>query len=274
MDYPLRPLQERMVPLLEAFDTMCRRHGLTYWIWAGTQLGAARHGGFIPWDDDMDVAMPREDYDRLVANASRWLPEPLQMVCAQTDSRYPFPFGKIQDTSTTLVERAHMPYVGGIYMDVFPVDGVPSGRLARWRAFTQYEYYKRILYLLYRDPYRHGRGPSSWIPLLVRRIYTLSGVQRRINRLLHRHPYRSAATVADYDDGSRGAMPRRVLEGQARTRFEGREVSGVPHPEQYLAQKYGPDYLTPPPGPKRRSHCFHYLDLDRPFSQYRPQDPS
>ena len=123
-------------------DKTCQTHGLTYYIWAGTMIGAVRHHGFIPWDDDIDIAMPREDYDRLIAHCREWLPEPLEMICAEDDSSYPLPFAKIQDASTTLIERKHMDYVGGIYIDVFPIDGVPKlvgavalpkALYARWR---------------------------------------------------------------------------------------------------------------------------------------------
>ena len=103
--YDIRPLQLRMLRVVEAVDRCCRDHGLRYYIWAGTQLGAVRHKGFIPWDDDIDIAMPRPDYEQLIAHSREWLPAPYEFVCAETDAAYPLPFGKIQDASTTLIER-------------------------------------------------------------------------------------------------------------------------------------------------------------------------
>ena len=74
--YDIRPLQLRLLAILEAFDRMCRRHGLRYYLEFGTLLGAMRHGGFIPWDDDLDIMMPRPDYEKLIRQSREWLPEP------------------------------------------------------------------------------------------------------------------------------------------------------------------------------------------------------
>ena len=95
--YDIRPLQLRMLEILLAFDKMCKEHNLNYGIMAGTLLGAVRHKGFIPWDDDMDVGMPRPDYEKFIAHCSEWLPAPYEFVCAENDPKYPLPFGKIQD---------------------------------------------------------------------------------------------------------------------------------------------------------------------------------
>ena len=162
--------------LLQVHDT-CLKHQLRYYIWAGTMIGAVRHKGFIPWDDDLDIAMPRPDYDQLVSHCREWLPEKFEMVCAENDKVYPLPFAKIQDAHTTLIERMHLRYLGGIYIDVFPIDGVPTGAWSRRCHFARYEYYKRVLYLMVRDPYKHGHGPSSWVPLLCRKLYRLDSVQ-------------------------------------------------------------------------------------------------
>ena len=86
--YDIRPLQLRILSILEAVDRTCREHKLRYYIWAGTMIGAVRHKGFIPWDDDLDIAMPRPDYDRLIAHQKEWLPEPFEMVCAENDTVY------------------------------------------------------------------------------------------------------------------------------------------------------------------------------------------
>ena len=99
--YDIRPLQLRILRILDAVDTTCREHGLRYYLWAGTMIGAIRHKGFIPWDDDLDIAMPRPDYERLIAHAEEWLPKPFEMVCGENDPLYPLPFAKIQDGSTT-----------------------------------------------------------------------------------------------------------------------------------------------------------------------------
>ena len=83
--YDIRPLQLRILDILLALDRVCKEHNLRYYLWAGTMLGAIRHKGFIPWDDDLDIAMPRKDYDLLMKNAKDWMPEPFEVVSYETD---------------------------------------------------------------------------------------------------------------------------------------------------------------------------------------------
>ena len=164
----------------------------------------------------------------------------------------------------------HLKYVGGIYIDVFPIDGAPEGWLRRKWHFTRYEYYKRVLYLLFRDPYKHGHGPDSWIPLLCRKLYSLAEVQGKIRRLLTKYDYEGCACVADYDDGSKGVMPKSVLGAPTPYEFEGETVLGVEQYDVYLTNKYG-DYMTVPDVKHQHQHNFHYLDLTRPYKDYHPQ---
>jgi lipopolysaccharide cholinephosphotransferase len=84
-NYDIRPLQMRMLRVLKALDETCKAHDLRYGIFAGSLIGAVRHKGFIPWDDDMDVLMPRPDYERFIEHSRDWLPEPYEFVCAEND---------------------------------------------------------------------------------------------------------------------------------------------------------------------------------------------
>ena len=111
-NYDLREFQLRSVCLLDAIDKVCKEHDITYYVIAGTLLGAVRHKGFIPWDDDLDIALMRRDYDLLIEHASEWLPEPFSIVAYNNDPDYPKYFAKLEDKSTTLVERFYLGYVG------------------------------------------------------------------------------------------------------------------------------------------------------------------
>lgn len=270
--YDIRPLQLRILKIAAAIDKVCRDHGLRYYAWAGTMLGAVRHKGFIPWDDDMDICMPRPDYDTFMAHAREWLPEPFEAVCAETDPRYPGPFGKVQDASTTLIERRHINYIGGIYVDVFPIDGVPRPAVARTLNFARYELLKRVIYLLHRDPFKHGHGPSSWVPLAVQRLTSNHAVQQALRRVMTRYSYDGSELVADYDDGSHGVLPKRILGTPTPVRFEDTTLMGVEHAGEYLATKYG-DYMTIPKHDKQRQHNFFYLDYGLPYRQYDDKRP-
>ena len=137
-DYDIRPLQLHLQENLKVLDEVFRSHGLRYFLVSGTMLGAVRHKGFIPWDDDVDLGMPRDDYERLIANSKEWLPDYLEFICAEKDSNYPLPFGKIQDSRTTLIEKTYRDYVGGVYIDIFPLDGVSSSKVKRTCHFKKF----------------------------------------------------------------------------------------------------------------------------------------
>ncbi|MDR0799113.1 MAG: LicD family protein, partial [Dysgonamonadaceae bacterium] len=111
--YDIRPLQLRILDILLAFDQLCKEHHIRYYILAGTQLGAVRHQGFIPWDDDADIGVPRADYERLIANISQQLPSPYEFLCGENNPEYPFPYAKIQDASTSMIERKEDAFFGG-----------------------------------------------------------------------------------------------------------------------------------------------------------------
>lgn len=269
VEYDVRQLQLRILGNLLAVDKVCREHALHYYIYDGTMLGAVRHGGFIPWDDDLDIAMPRPDYERFIRHAAEWLPAPYEFVAAELDPAYPLPFGKVQDASTTLIERSHLPYLGGLYIDVFPIDGVPAGSFRRRLHLVGYDILKKLVYMAYRDPYRHGRGPSSWLPLFCRRVVGQQRAQRLTRRHLLHYPYADSRQVCVFDDGFRGVIGKDILGRPTSIDFEGHEVLGVEHSHEYLSHQYG-DYMTPPPHNDQRQHGFHYVDFNHSYHDYHP----
>lgn len=268
--YDIRPLQLRMLKVLLAFDKVCKQQGLRYCIMNGTMIGAIRHKGFIPWDDDMDVGMPRPDYEKFITNCAEWLPQPYEFVCGENDPRYPLPFGKLQDASTTLIERKHLSYLGGIYVDVFPLDGVPDNKLVRRWHFAKYEFYKQALYLVHRDPYKHGHGPSSWIPLLTRKMFTMEGLQLRIRNLLREYDYEDCSHISDYTEGLWGVRSKSIYGQYAPYTFEGETIMGIKLYDEYLTLTYG-DYMKIPDGEHQRQHNFYYLDLNKPYREFKEE---
>ncbi len=267
IEYDVRTLQLRILGNLLAVDKVCREHSLHYYIYDGTMLGAVRHQGFIPWDDDLDIAMPRPDYETFIAHANEWLPRPYEFVAFETDPTYPLPFGKVQDASTTLIERPHLPYLGGLYIDVFPIDGVPSSALLRRWHLVRYDVLKKLVYMAYRDPYRHGHGPSSWLPLLCRKVMGQQRLQRATRRLLCKYPFDTSQKVCVFDDGFHGVIDKQVVGRPTPVVFEGHQVLGVEHADAYLTHMYG-DYMTPPSQQGQRQHCFHYVDFNRPYRKH------
>lgn len=124
----LRRQQLRMLELLDAVDTICRKHQIPYWLSSGTLIGAARHKGFIPWDDDLDIEMLRSDYLRLIKILPKELPEDFVLQTNDTDSNFISIYGKIRDKKSYLEETNSYDRIfkeKGIYIDIFPLERIP-----------------------------------------------------------------------------------------------------------------------------------------------------
>ena len=134
----LRRQQLRMLELLEVIDVICRKHQIPYWLSSGTLIGAARHKGFIPWDDDLDIEMLRSDYLRLLKVLPQELPDNLALQTNETDPNYIFIYGKLRDKDSHLEETNSYDrifYYTGIYIDIsFRKDPLLSGLDRRTHA--------------------------------------------------------------------------------------------------------------------------------------------
>ena len=127
----LKELQEMMLNMLVDIDLMCRKHGICYYLTAGTLLGAVRHQGFIPWDDDADIMMPRKDYDRFLAIAEKELDSRYFVQYHKTEPYYRHTFAKIRRNGTACIiqNHRHIPMHQGIFIDIFPLENAPSSKL-------------------------------------------------------------------------------------------------------------------------------------------------
>ena len=115
-------LKKRLIDILSRFLNFCDNKGLNCYGCGGTVLGAVRHKGFIPWDDDIDLYMKRVEYDRLILMNSELSEIGLKFICFENDKDYYLPFGKIVDMGTSLWEIKRFPYMLGVYIDIFPLD--------------------------------------------------------------------------------------------------------------------------------------------------------
>ena len=125
----LQSLKDRERDMLKTFVDICNKHSIKYFVQGGTLLGTVRHGGFIPWDDDVDVSLPRDEYERFLAVAEKELPEYYFLQTKDTDPEYPNNFAKIRDSRTTFLESSakNLNINHGAYIDIFPLDNYPSG---------------------------------------------------------------------------------------------------------------------------------------------------
>lgn len=150
-EYDIKELQDIMINMLAKIDIICKNNGIKYILDGGTMLGAVRHQGFIPWDDDMDIAMLRDDYIKFTEVANKELGPKYVFQCTENTKEYPYSFGKVFDVNTTFKEHftAELDISHGVYIDVFPMDYVDISNVKKLKMkrkltskFTQARYAK------------------------------------------------------------------------------------------------------------------------------------
>ena len=264
-------LKEIQIQMFCYFIDICKKEDLQYFVVGGTALGAVRHKGFIPWDDDIDVAMPREDYEKFIKKAPELLPKHIFLQCIDTEKNCPFAFVKLRDSNTTFIETTvHKFNINhGVFLDVFQLVGYPSNRFLQRRFdFINKLYTIRNLMNLYLPK---GSLKTRIIQLLLKIIFPIDNViPIKRNKLFKKYKYKDSDIIANYNGawGKREVMSKSYFGNGSKGLFEGIEVILPENYDKYLTSLYG-DYMQLPPEEKRVSH--HYctvIDLDTSYTKY------
>lgn len=255
--------------LLKELIRICQKYGLKYYLVGGSCLGAVRHEGFIPWDDDIDVGIPREDYDNFLRFAQSELTEPVFLQTGETDEDYPMNFAKLRDSSTTFVETSlkKMNINHGVYIDVFPLDGYLDSKHSKFMN----RLYMRRINCEYFLPNSYGIS-HKLKNILMKMIYpNYRKVRNKRELLISKVPFSESSRVTNYCGawGEREIMPREYFGNGCVKRFEGLDVVIPERYDLYLSNLYG-DYMKLPPLEKRVPH--HYceiIDLNKSYKEHK-----
>lgn len=269
MNQELKPM---LLKMLAWFHGLCQAHGLRYYILGGTMLGAVRHQGFIPWDDDIDVGMPREDYTRLALLFRQQPHDYYRLETPHSEAKdFFYPFSKLYDTRTTLVENTRYKTRRGIYLDIFPLDGAGDTEQEARNHFAAVKWRRRLLLALTTGIRRER---SFWKNLSIRVLRLVPNRWIDQKNLLHTIDSISASRPFDgcrWVGNMMGAwmerelMPREVLGDPTPYAFEGLIVLGPQDAEGYLTSLYGNWRDLPPVEQRRSRHDFIFLDLEHSF---------
>lgn len=257
-------LKQALTEILAQIDAICRRHGLRYVIVAGTALGAARHGGFIPWDDDLDIAMPREDYDRFLEIAGRELPEDLYFRCFRTDPGYYLPFGKVCRRNTSYVTEldSELTEDNEIFVDVFPLDRAksPDSTMLKLRS-TLVKGLKAVVIRKKKMRLQSTSGLVRVLQVLLAPFssQTLMRWQERVMRWQGKASTEYLTNLGSNYHYVKQTMPVSMYFPTRTAGFEGRQFMAPGRLEDYLTRLYGEHYMELPPPEKRVTHQIRKL---------------
>lgn len=255
--------------VFKAFAAYCRQHHLRYYAAYGTALGAIRHQGFIPWDDDIDVYMPRPDYDRLLRSYAQQPCEGYDLLTPDTTPDYHLTFAKFSLHESTLVEAKHHPCNIGLFVDIFPLDYVDKDlHVVRQKVKQVYRLCTRftsatgrfsctdLLQLLFKGDVK---GFLSLSLLQIGRESKRTQYLQELNKVLAAAPNNEADSVMNYHyplyEDER--IPKTWLHDTMEIPFEDTTICVFKEVHEYLTRMYG-DYMSPPPVEQQVSHHTAY----------------
>ena len=263
--------------MLEEADRICKKYGLTYYLVHGSLLGAVRHQGFIPWDDDLDIAMSRDDYDRFLELAPKELTKPLSLHTPATEpDLFWGGFARLRDGSTTGIEARDLNHKGnlGIWMDILPLDRctMDENRFEKKKKRIRH-CHRLLLAKIYGRDYRAYGDMRPWMWLgyrLLSCLYSHKTLCRMLDhamRLYTEEPSEDAAFFTGYDKHRRlnGADFKTAVSLE----FEGRRCPVPAGYENYLFMSMGRDYLKYPPEDERKPKHTGIFDPEKPYEEYR-----
>ena len=266
----MNALQEKEFELLTLFTQVCDKLELRYYLVCGSALGAVKYKGFIPWDDDVDVGLMREDYEIFLEKAPSLLPDHIFLQNYRTDPAFPAIFSKLRNSNTAYIERSasRLPINQGIYIDIFPLDGYPNDKAEQKRLELRKQIYRRLLSTAYL-PNRKWK----WLfiaPFRLLRVHKHTDLlAKRYEAMITKYPVSCTEMVANHGNwqGKLEYAPAEQYGNGTWSEFEGLKVRIPEQYDAYLRQKYGDYKLDPPLSEQVGHHYYISYDCDCSYKE-------
>ncbi len=260
--------------LIEQLDIVCQKYGLRYFASNGTLLGVIRHEGFVPWDDDVDIIMPREDYEKLIQVGKSEFKEPLFLQSGSNDPGYYRNYLRLRNCETTAIPMKDFNREGhhGIFIDIFPMDGCsPNPVVRKWQQLTVALYNAMANTYVYYPDFKKYPFLRKMLYFTAKRYCNKHGYEGLVNKVekcRSKVSYEKADEIYMITHGSRWMIfPKEYFEDALWRQFE---YIRLPVPKAYekiLKSHYG-DYRKLPPVEKRGVHHEIFFDPDKSYREY------
>lgn len=261
MNKNIKKIQAIQLDILKYFDVLCRENNLIYFLNYGTLLGAVRHSGFIPWDDDIDVMMPRSEYYKLIKVLESNKHEHYEFISMHTDKKYFAPLAKIYDNRTLLIQHYGQieSHEIGIYIDIFILDGLPNDEKIQKHILKRSDRLRFLWSLSIRKPNAKSKNLAVAIVKTIVSIPFLLIGCRYFLKILDKHSSKYSDLSSDYlavicfGEGEREIFSKNDIFPPKSIRFEDQEYLCPNNTQLYLEKMYG-DYMKIPEEKDREKH--------------------
>lgn len=260
-------LRKIQLAQLEYVDKICRENKIEYTLAGGSLIGAIRHGGYIPWDDDIDIELTRSNYDKLMEILMKDLPEKYSLIYYKVHEVY-LPFAKLYDNRTAYTSKIDTLNRGtGVFLDIFPMDILPDDPSER--ELFKAEFQKLSLALNVSTT--HGLDYASaskwyyflgkavlWLPTHLKNSGKYRILAENLDQLMSKYQNTENHELMYLKTGYKNAIfPKEIWEEYEDVKFENLVARKLVNHDAYLTQQYG-DYMTLPPENERENHSYYH----------------
>ncbi|NLZ75911.1 MAG: LicD family protein [Erysipelotrichia bacterium] len=257
----LDEIKEVLIELLEEFDEICRKEGLNYSLGGGSAIGAVRHKGFIPWDDDIDVAMLRKDYNKFIEYCKTHKTT-FKTCFHETNSNYYLMFGKVYNPNTKFIQdKVISADQVGIALDIFPIDYLAKDYDTSLKLYKKSEFLRNLLLTKNWKKYYKGKSDNKileigrWMFFALSRFLNGKKLIEKIEKIYINNKKENAefamCVCGVYEE--KEIMSKKIYDEYMDIEFEGKNYMIFTKYDEYLRQMFG-DYMKLPPKEKQKPH--------------------
>lgn len=251
----LEEIKKIQIDILDSVSEYCESKGISYFLTYGTLIGSIRHKGYIPWDDDIDLAMPRPDFERFIREFNS-LSSDYKVFSTAQDKDYPYPFAKVAYERSVIIEEENESFKNvGINIDIFPIDGLPQSQEEQDKLFKRIQSVKRILNMRNLPP-KEGRAFYKNLALKSLKIINYRPLVKKISDIAQENIYGESDYVGMIAWSGASKIPtvsKDLFENYIMGDFEGKKYRIPVGYHDFLTTTYG-DYMQLPPEEERVPH--------------------